>query len=89
MRIKRRQALIVMLGTILTGLGSMPALGERSVMTTKVLSLEDMVGADVYRKAGLQKLTESEQAVLANWVNEYMNFIAKSIEDDCRRGRAQ
>ena len=61
-------------------------MGERSAMTTKILTLEDMVGSEVYRKAGLQKLTDAEQTAFANWINEYMKFIAKSVEDDCRRG---
>jgi hypothetical protein len=55
-------------------------------VTTRVVTLEDMMGKDTFRKAGLQKLSDAEQLVLTEWINDYMNTLLKSVEEDCRRG---
>lgn len=55
-------------------------------MTTKLITLEGLVGSDFYKKAGLAKLTEEEQRLLAEWIDRAMNNLAKSVERDCRRG---
>lgn len=53
----------------------------------KHVSLEEVVGSDVYRKAGLQKLTFAQQEVLKEWIEEYGLHIVKSVQEDCFSGR--
>lgn len=56
-------------------------------MTERMVTLEGVVGSDTYKKAGLSKLTESEQTVLKLWIEAYVHSIANSIEEDCLAGR--
>jgi hypothetical protein len=86
MELTRKQFILSVISSIFLGAKAIGEAEGSQSMTTKVLTLKDVVGDKVYRKAGLQKLTFDEQMILANWINDYMNFISKSIEEDCRKG---
>ena len=83
MKITRKlflEASLAMLASMtLTGL----SYKEGNAMMQRVVSLRDMVGPNVFQNAGLHKLSENEQMALADWINNYMNQISKSIEEDC------
>lgn len=72
-------SLAMVASAMLTGL----SYKEGNTMMQRVISLRDMVGPDVYQRASLHKLSETEQMALADWINNYMNQISKSIEEDC------
>jgi hypothetical protein len=86
MELTRKQFILGVISSVFLGAKAVGEAEGSQSMTTKILTLKDVVGLEVYKKAGLQKLTFDEQMVLADWINDYMNFISKSIEEDCRKG---
>lgn len=85
MDLTRRESIAIIAG-VLAAVLVMPAASERSY-GMKYVSLESVVGSDVYRKAGLHKLTFAEQEALKEWIEEYGLHIVKSVQDDCFSGR--
>ncbi len=51
----------------------------------RILRLEDVVGREVYEKAGLQKLSQAEQTAFQEWLDDYVKAIIHSVQEDCRR----
>ncbi len=74
-------SLVMLASAVLTGV----SYKEGNAMMQRVVNLRDMVGPNVYQKAGLHKLSETERMALSDWINDYMNQISKSIEEDCRK----
>lgn len=62
---------------------------EGAVMMQRIINLRDIVGPDVYQRAGLHKLSENEQMALADWINDYMNQLTKSVEENCRKSQVK
>lgn len=60
---------------------------QKPSMTQKIITLEGVVGLDVYKKAGLSKLTRDEQRVLQEFIERYGKSIAQSVENDCKSGK--
>jgi hypothetical protein len=59
--------------------------GRTTVSGSKRLSLEQTVGEEVYRQAGLAKLTPEEQRALTEWVRDYTSKIVRYVEEQCKR----
>lgn len=49
------------------------------------MGLEQRVGPEVYKEAGLAKLNPEEQAALARWLEDYTRQITAATEATCRR----
>lgn len=81
-----RRELAAAFAAILAAAFVAPAASARSD-GMKHVSLETVVGTDVYRAAGLHKLTFAEQEALKEWIEEYSLHIVKSVQDDCFSGR--
>jgi hypothetical protein len=85
MKITRKRfmesALVMIAGAVVVNLPS----SEGNAMMQRIVNLQDMVGANVFQKAGLHKLSEHEQMILADWINDYMNQITKSVEAECQK----
>lgn len=62
------------------------SISEVTAMTTKFVELRDIVGPQVFQAAGLHKLSRQEEMVLLDWIDRRMNELAKSVEEDCRKG---
>jgi hypothetical protein len=54
-------------------------------MSQKIIGLEGVVGPEVYKKAGLKKLSSEEKRVLKNWIEFYVQSIAQSVQEDCEK----
>lgn len=85
MKITRKRfiesALVMIAGAVVVNMPS----SEGNAMMQRIVSLRDMVGENVFQKAGLHKLSEHEQMVLAEWINDYMNQITRSVEAECKK----
>jgi len=77
---------MLLLAGILGGTLVFPHAAQRSY-GMRHIPLEDVVGTNVYRAAGLHKLTLSEQEVLKEWIEEYGLHMVKSTQEDCLSGR--
>jgi hypothetical protein len=57
---------------------------EASPMNRTRMTLEQRVGGEVYRKAGLAKLSPEEQWALADWIRDYTKDITAYMERQCQ-----
>jgi hypothetical protein len=82
----------VVLSLALAGAGlalaGQPEQAGRMPVTSKRMTLEQTVGPEVFQKAGLAKLTPEEQFLLADWIRDYGQQIAKYVEEAVRREAA-
>jgi hypothetical protein len=53
-------------------------------MTTPAFTLEFVVGPEIFEKAGLGKLTQSQQLFLASWIEDTKEELARVLEKECR-----
>jgi hypothetical protein len=61
--------------------------GRTAVSGSKRLTLEQTVGEEVYRQAGLAKLTPEEQFALVDWVRDYTSKMVRYVEEQCQRDK--
>lgn len=61
--------------------------GRTAVSGSKRLTLEQTVGEEVYRQAGLAKLTPEEQFALVDWVRDYTTKMVRYVEEQCQRNK--
>lgn len=59
------------------------AAGLEKVMAAKKMSLELTVGPEVFQKAGLTKLSQAEQRILADWIEERVAKAVAHTEKTC------
>lgn len=89
MKMTRKQfmesALVMVAGAFVANMPS----SEGNAMMQRIVSLRDMVGENVFQKAGLHKLSEHEQMALADWINDYMNQITRSVEAECQKKKTR
>jgi hypothetical protein len=55
------------------------------MMTTRVLSLEQVVGGEVFKSAGLAKLTPKEQDALRRWIEQRVASAIRNTEESIKR----
>jgi hypothetical protein len=86
MDLTRRNMLIALLAAVVTGAGSGSLKAGSLTMTSYVPTLKDVVGPEIFKQAGLEKLSQEEQFILREWIERRINDMARFVEEECRKG---
>lgn len=58
-------------------------------MTTRKMTLEQRVGAEIFARAGLAALSPQQQIILADWLEQYTKNMVEATERACLRQISQ
>lgn len=86
MALTRRDFLAALTAAVTAGVAGPGVTAGDYAMTTYVLTLKDVVGEDLFAKAGLRKLSDAEQNILKEWIERKINDMARFVEEECRKG---